>query len=474
VATTDPETRTEAPAHRRLRPGPRSLWRHPDFMKLWSAETISQLGTQVTLLGLPLIAILLLEASAFEVGLLTAVEFLPFILFGLPAGAWVDRLRRRPILIVGDLGRAISLGSIPLAYELHALHLPQLYVVAFVNGVLTVFFDVAYMSYLPSIVERDKLVEGNSKLEGSRATAQLAGPGLAGGLIQLVGAPLAIIADAASYVWSAALVFLIRRPEPPVVVPEGGRAKLRTEIREGWTYVMHHPYLRWIAASTSSSNLFSNIGFSILLVYAVRRLGLKPGEIGIIFAIGNVGGLLGAFTGSPLAKRIGIGPAIVWSAVLFGFPMLLVPAAPVSAPDVFLIVAIFFGAWGGVMYNVTQVGLRQAITPQRMQGRMNATMRFMVWGTIPIGAFVGGVLGNTIGLRPTLWIGTAGLSLAFVPVALSPVRKLKEIPPPIDGQDLAEVIEVLAEPDRVNLSQLSPLDAVVEPTTSSAGSDQVP
>ena len=444
---------TAAPGEkRRFRPGPRSLWRHPNFLKLWTAETISQLGTQVTLLGLPLIAILLLKANAFEVGLLGTAEFLPFILFGLPAGAWVDRLRRRPILIIGDLGRVLSLGSIPLVYELGHLTLLQLYVVAFVTGVLTVFFDVSYQSYLPSLVDRDQLVEGNAKLEGSRATAQLAGPGLAGGLIQWIGAPLAIIADAISYLGSACFIFLIRRPEPPVE-PHGpeGKPKIRAEIAHGLRYVLGNPLLRAIAACTASSNLFSQIGFSVLILYSVRRLGLNPGQIGLIFAIGNVGSLLGAFSGSAVARRLGIGRTIVVSALVFGPPWLLVPLAPSSFPYPFLIGALFVGGFGGVIYNMNQVGLRQAITPLRMQGRMNATMRFMVWGTIPIGAFLGGVLGNSIGLRPTLWVAGIGGCLPFLPVLLSPVRNLRAIPEPPEEPGPAEA---LAEPDMVPPAQL--------------------
>ncbi len=437
---------------RRFRPGPRSLWRHPEFLKLWTAETISQLGTQVTLLGLPLIAILLLKANAFEVGLLGTVEFLPFILFGLPAGAWVDRLRRRPILIIGDLGRVLSLGSIPFVYELGHLTLLQLYVVAFVTGVLTVFFDVSYQSYLPSLVDRDQLVEGNAKLEGSRATAQLAGPGLAGGLIQWIGAPLAIIADAVSYLGSACFIFLIRRPEPPVA-PHGpeGKPKIRTEIAQGLRYVLRNPLLRAIAACTGSSNLFSQIGFAVLILYSVRRLGLNPGQIGLIFALGNMGSLLGALSGSAVARRLGIGRTIVLSTLVFGPSALLIPLAPRSFPYPFLISAVFLFGFGGVIYNMNQVGLRQAITPLRMQGRMNATMRFMVWGTIPIGSFLGGVLGNSIGLRPTLWVAGIGSCLPFLPVLLSPVRTLRSIPEPPDEPGPAEA---LGEPGMVPPAQL--------------------
>lgn len=406
----------------------RGLWIHPDFLKLWTGQTISQFGTQFTQLALPLIAIQLLNANAFQVGLLGTFEFLPFLLFGLPAGAWVDRLRRRPILIAGDAGRALALATIPIAWSLGHLSLVQLYVVGFVNGVLTVFFDVAYQSYLPSIVEREQLVEGNAKLEGTRATAQIAGPGVAGGAIQWIGAPLAIIADAVSFAISAFFVLLIRRPEPPVAAHPGERPKLAGEIAAGLRFVTANPYLRAIAACTAGSNFFSQIAFAVFVLHAVRDLGLTAGGIGVIYAVGNVGALLGALAGGPLARRAGVGPAIVLSAIVFACSWLLVPLAPRAAPHAFLVGAMLLGSFGGVIYNVNQVGLRQAITPLRMQGRMNATMRFMVWGTIPVGAFLGGVLGTRIGLVPTLWVGAIGSVLTFLPLVFSPVRALEEIP----------------------------------------------
>ncbi|HEV8420741.1 MAG TPA: MFS transporter [Actinomycetota bacterium] len=426
----------------------RSLWRHPDFMKLWTAETISQLGTQVTLLALPLTAILILKATPFQVGLLGTLEFLPFILVGLPAGVWVDRLRRRPILIVGDLGRVLALGSIPVAYELGVLHIGQLYIVAFVTGVLTVFFDVSYQSYLPSLVERDQIVDGNAKLEVSRSGAQLAGPGLAGALIQILTAPVAILADAISYLGSACFVFLIRKKEPPVEshLPDGSRLKMRREIGEGLRYVWRHPLLRPIAFCTGTSNLFSNLAGAVILIFAVRRLGMSPGTIGLALGLGNVGFLLAAFLAPRVAKRLGIGPTIVGSAVLFGFAWF--PAALMTREIAFplLVLGMFIGGFGGTIYNINQVSLRQSITPDRMQGRMNATMRFMVWGTIPIGSFVGGILGGTIGLRPTLWVAAVGSLLAFIPPLFSPVRTLEQIPEmPTEEAGLAEALSASDE-----------------------------
>ena len=400
-------------------------------MRLWSAETVSQLGSQVTLLALPLTAILLLRASAFQIGLLGTVEFLPFILIGLPAGVWVDRLRRRPILIIGDLGRAVALASIPIAYKLDVLTLGQLYVVAFTTGVLTVFFDVAYQSYLPSLVDREHLVEGNGKLEISRSGAQIAGPGMAGGLISLVKAPVAIALDAVSFVLSAVFVLLIRRPEPLPATHrslDAARPKMRADIAEGLRYVLRHPYLRWIAACTATANLFGNMTQVVLLVFAVRQLGMSPGLIGVVFSVASTSALLGAVHSSRLPNWIGVGPTIVASAFVATIAALVVPLATRSTAVPLLITFGLVGSFANVIYNVTQVSLRQAITPERLQGRMNATMRFMVWGTIPIGSLVGGALGDAIGLRATLWVGALGGLTAVLPVLLSGVRTLRSVP----------------------------------------------
>ena len=417
-----------------------SLWRHGDFMKLWSAETVSQLGSQVSLLAIPLIAISVLKATTLQVGLLSAVEMAPFLLVGLPAGAIVDRLRRRPVLIAGDVGRALALGSIPIAHAFNVLGLAQLYVVAFVTGVLTVFFDVAYQAYLPALVERDQLVDGNGKLEISRSGAQVAGPGIAGVLIDALGPAAAVTADAASFVASAIGIGTIRRPEPAPAKVDGER--LRTQIGEGLRYVLRHRLLRSIAGSTATSNLFSAMMQAVLLLYLVRTLHFRPGLIGLVFVIGNVGVLAGAFGSGAIARRIGLGPAIVGSIGLCGLAPLLIPLAPQDSRGTaiaFLVVAQAVTGAGSVVYNVNQVSLRQAICPARLQGRMNATMRFMVWGTLPLGAVIGGVLARALGLRPTLWIAAIGGMAAVLWVLLSPVRSLVDIPPEEEslGEELA-------------------------------------
>jgi MFS family permease len=410
-----------------------SLWRQGDFMKLWTGQTISQFGDEITLLGIPLLATLVLGAGALEMGILGVVRFLPWILFTLPAGVWVDRMRRRPILIGADIARAVLLASIPLAFVGGFLTLIQVYIVAFLAGTLEVFFDVAYQSYLPSIVERDELVEGNSKLELSRAGSQVAGPTVAGFLIQAIGAPFAIAFDALSYLGAAFFVGIIRREEAgpePHDPAAGERPSMWQEARAGVGYVVSNRYLRSIAACTGTANLFGNISGAVLILYLVNEdaLNLTPGTIGIILALGNVGVILGALLAGRVAKAIGIGWTIILSAALAGFASFAVPLAPQDDPFWFLVVGGLFLGFGVVVYNVNQVGLRQAITPDRMLGRMNATMRLIVWGTIPIGALIGGILGTVFGLVPVLWVSAIGASLSFLPVLFSPVRNLREIP----------------------------------------------
>jgi MFS family permease len=407
------------------------LWRHPDFVKLWSAETVSQFGTMVSQLALPLAAIDVVHASAFEVAALTTAEFLPFLLVSLPAGVWVDRLPRRPILVAGDLTRALLLASIPIAYFFDALTIWQMYGVGFGVGIATVFFDVAYQSYLPALVERDQIIDGNAKLEISRSGAQLAGPGLAGLLVGWLKAPAAILIDAISFVASALFILSIRKPEA-LVQDREPRRKMRVELREGLSYVLRHPYLKNIAACTALFNFFGNIGFAILLVFARRELGLSPQLIGLVFMISNVGPLLAAFTANRISERVGVGRTIIASSVIGGPMVLLVPFAPPGNAAVpFLVVAFLIGGFMNVIYNVAQVSLRQAITPERIQGRMNSVMRFIVWGTIPLGAFIGGVLASQIGLKETLIVSGLGCCLPFLPVLFSPVRAIRTMPEPL-------------------------------------------
>jgi MFS family permease len=416
-----------SPTHRR------SLWRHSDYVKIWSAATVSLMGSQISLIAIPFIAAVVLHAAAFQVAMMGMVEMLPFILFALPAGAWLDRVRHRPVLIAGDLGRAAALITIPVAYALGVLTIWQLYAVGFVTGVLTVFFDVADQSYLPVLVDADDLVEGNAKLQISASAAQILGPGLGGGLIGLVAAPFAIFVDAASFLASGGLISLICKHEPKPqrkLAADGSHTSLRQEMAEGLRYVSGNRHLRMIAGSTGTANLGSSLAFSIFPIFVYVELGLTPGLVGTAFGLGGVGVLLGAVTAAPLARRLGVGPVIVGSIFASGpatFIIVFLPHTPLVA-GAMLMSSMFLTSFTGVVYNINQISFRQAITPLDMQGRMNATMRFMVWGTMPLGAIVGGTLASFLPLRTTILIGAAIESLAFLWVLASPVRSLREIP----------------------------------------------
>ena len=413
------------------------LWRHADFLKLWSAETISQFGSQVDDLAIGFVAILVLDASAFEVAVVGVLNFLPFLLFTLPAGVWVDRLPRRPILIAGDFGRAALLATIPAAYVADVLTLWQLYVVVFLTGTCQVFFDVAYQSYLPSLVERDQIIEGNSKLEISRSAAQVGGPGLAGALVEIFTAPYAVLVDALSFLGSGLFILGIRKREeaPLRETVDGRKRSLRAELGEGLRFVLSNPNLRAQAGCTATSNFFSNVAFAIILVYLVRDLELSAGVIGVALSIGSVGSFVAAFSAMRLSRRFGIGPTTIAAGMLWGPSTLLVAVAPDgNAAIPFLVTAVFLGGLSIVVYNIIQVSYRQAICPPRLQGRMNSVMRFIVWGTIPIGALVGGALASWVGLQETIVIGGIGGSLSILFIVFSPQRQLREMPEPIDEE----------------------------------------
>jgi MFS family permease len=412
---------------RRLRRPTGGLWEHSDFLKLWTGQSISEFGSQVSQLAIPWVALVTLNASAFEVATLGTVEFLPFVLFTLPAGVWVDRLRRRSILVVGDAGRALLLVSIPIAYALGHLTLAQLYIVGFLVGIHTVFFDVAYQSYLPSLVDRDSLIDGNSKLNVTSSGAQVAGPGAAGGLIALATAPYAILVDAISFVVSGAFTVWIRkREEPPEQRVE--QRHLLVELWEGLSYVLRHRLLLPQAMSTGVSNFFSSLLFSIVLVYAHRRLGMSSGLIGLSFSLGAFGWMLGASQAARLRNWLGVGGATILGASLTGPASFLIPFAPRSFPVPFLIASIAIMGFGAVVYNIQQVSLRQAICPPRLQGRMNASMRFLVWGTMPLGSLTGGTIAAAAGLRTALFVGAIGGLSSILPIVFSPIRLLREFP----------------------------------------------
>jgi len=409
------------------------LWRHPDFLKLWAGESVSVFGSQVTVLAVPTVAILILHAGPFQVGILSALEFLAFPTLGLVAGVYADRLRRRPIMIVCDIGRGLALGSIPVAFLLNLLTLEQLYFVALLTGIFTVFFDVSYQSYLPALVDRPNLLEGNTKLEITRSTAQVAGPAVAGFLIQWIGGAKAVAVDALSFFLSAIALASIKKPEPePQPSTASGTSGFIPEMREGIDVVFRNPILWRIAACTATTNLGSNMVFgAVFLVFAYRQLHLSAGIVGVVFALGSVGALAGAFLAGWVARKIGIGPTLGVTIIVGGLALLATPLALVGAPAVILATTGFIEGLTIPVYNISQVSLRQAITPDRVQGRMNATMRTIVWGTIPLGAFIGGILGTSIGLVQTIVLGGILSTLAASWIFLGPVIRLREQPAPV-------------------------------------------
>jgi MFS family permease len=386
------------------------------------------------MLAVPLLAVRTLHATTFQVGALAAASTAAFLIVGLPTGVWIDRLRRRWVMMTADLGRVLALGSIPVAYALGALTLAQLFIVTLVAGVLTVFFDVAYQSYLPSLVGRDHLVEGNAKLTGSAQVAQVAGPSIAGGLVQAIGSSYAIAVDAVSFLFSGAAIAAIRTKEPAPHVPEGGHNKMVTDIGEGLRFVFGHPILRAIAATTSTANFFSGIQTAVEIVFLVRVVHAEPGAIGLLFALGGVGGVIGAVAATPLARSIGGARATIVG-IFVGAGGLLMPLTTPHAGLLYFGFGLLASAMGAVIYNINQVSFRQRLCPERLLGRMNATMRFVVWGVLPIGALIGGLLGTTLGLRSSLWIAVIGEALAGLWLLASPMRSMRDFPeaPPPDG-----------------------------------------
>ncbi len=408
------------------------LWANKDFLKLWTGQSISELGSQVSQLAIPILAAIGLHASPLQFSLLGVLGFLPFILFALPAGVWVDRLRRRPILIAGDAARAALLVLIPVLWATHTLRLWHLLVLQFAIGICTVFFDVAYQSYLPSLVEREQLIEGNSKLQLTVSVTQVAGPSASGALIAAVTAPYAILLDAASFVASTLFMLRMRHRETEPAQPDSGapRRKMWPDVKEGLRWVVGHRWLRAIATCTGTSNFFSNVTFAIFVLYAVRSLHLSPFELGIVFGVGSLGSVLAALVVNRLRRAIGVGRTILFTAVVFSLGGLTIPLAPRSFPLPVLMFGQMLFGFGGVAYNITQISLRQAITPERLQGRTNAAMRWIVWGTIPVGALAGGAIATAYGLRAALWVGAIGGCFSFLAILFSSVRSIGAMPEP--------------------------------------------
>jgi MFS family permease len=404
-----------------------ALLKHRDFRRLWAGETVSELGTQVSVLAVPLLAVRSLHATTFQVALLTATSTVGFLVVGLPAGAWVDRLRKRKVMIAADIGRVLALGSIPIAYAFGALGLLQLYLATIATGLLTVFFDVAYQSYLPSLVGPDHVVEGNAKLGGSAEVAQLAGPSLAGVLVQVIGGPYAIAVNAASFLFSGACVKSIRKVENDPSGHAKGLANLGREIHEGLRFVVNQPLIRAITSTSTISNLFSGMMTAVEVVFLVRVIHAQPDVIGFSFAAVGAGGLAGALFASRLSRRFGAARATMGGALLsvIGF---LIPLATPGVGVLFFAGGYAGSAFGTSVYNINQLSFRQRLCPPGLLGRMNATIRFVVSGVSPVGALTGGLIGTEIGLRPTMWIAAAGQFAAAGLLLMSPMRKLRDLP----------------------------------------------
>lgn len=396
-------------------------------MRLWGAQSISIFGTYITMIALPLLAVTTLDATPFEMGVLTAAASLPYLLMGLIVGVWVDRLRKRPLLIAADVGRAICLLVVPAGAIFDWLSIPLLVAVAFAHGTLAMLFDVADTTYLPSLVRRDQLVEANGKLEVSTSVAQISGPALAGGLVSLLTAPFALVLDSVSYLASAVMLKRIEHVEP---LPERTeRETLFAQISNGFSTIRRSRVLRALIGASTLSACFGELFLSVYLFFLAEDLGFGPGRIGFIFAMGGVGSLLGAWSSGPLSRRLGSGNTLILGMAMFGITGLFIPVA-VLVPSIGfpLIVVCEFLQWGFfVMYQVQAASIRQAFTPIRALGRVQATSLLAIRGSMPLGAMLGGTIATGIGAAWTLVVGEIGMLMAAIPLLLAPIRSIRSL-----------------------------------------------
>ncbi|QYA92966.1 MFS transporter [Streptomyces anulatus] len=413
---------------------PPSLWRDTDFRRLWAGQTASQLGEHTTLVVLPLVAVLTLDAGAGQLGALRGVGQAPILLLSLLAGAWVDRWRARTVMVLTDAARAVALGAAAVAGLLGLLGLPALFVVAFTVGALSVLFDVAYQASLVRMVRRDQLVRGNSALEGSRSAAQIGGPALGGALVSLLSAPVAAAAGALFFAVSFVSLRRIRRPEsvPERVAPVPERAApVRARIREGLRFVAGNAWLRAVCLASAAFQLSFAATMTVYLLFLPRELGLTGATVGLALAATGPGALLGSVLAARLPGRLGHGVVLVSAAVLGNGALLCVPALHGSSTATILAllaVNFVFGTFSQLV-NVTVMSVRQAVTPDGMQGRAAATITFVGMGFTPLGSLLGGLLAQEWGLRTGLLVTAAGMMLSPVLMAASPLARLGRVLP---------------------------------------------
>jgi predicted MFS family arabinose efflux permease len=400
-----------------------SFWKR-DFTRFWFSDTISQFGNVFTTFSIPVLAVLTFDVTPIVLGVLVALATLPYSLLGLFVGVWADRFKKRRVMIICNVGRLLSLGSIPVAFFLGVLTLPQIFVVVLTNGILSAFFDVSYQAYLPILVDRSEILEGNQKLQLSASAAQVVGPGIAGYVYQVLGGALAVGADALGYLISALSLFSIKKVEEEKEGGEGGHPDFFREMKEGVHFVFGNRILSSVAACAATGNLGTYMVASVLTIFALRSLGFSAFELGAAGTIGATGLVFGALVANRMTSRLGLGVSLVVAQGFDGAAALYPVSQYGSAFLVFAVVNLLI-SFSTVTFGIFQVSLRQAMTPDRLQGRMNATMRTMIWATVPVGSLTGGLLGATIGLADTLYLGGIISALASAWIILGPTRKLK-------------------------------------------------
>ncbi|QOR71727.1 MFS transporter [Ruania alkalisoli] len=425
-------------------PGP-SLWRHRDFRHLWAGDAFGQLGAQLTSIALPVLAVQILTATEWQMGLLSAAGMAAFLLIGLPTGAWVDRMHKRRVLIGADLLRAIVLVVVVLAALTDHASMPLLYAAAFALGGATVFFDVAHQSYIPSLVGMDHVVEGNSKLQATASAARMSGPAIGGNLLRWFTPGTVIGINAVGYLISAVFVWRIKARE--TLPRREDRRPLAVEIREGLGFVFSERLLIRMVACTALGNLFWGIVAALEALYILRTLGQSEATMGLILSGASIGGLLGAVSGERVITWIGEARIIPVAALGMAVPLPLLPLAAVLPvpPALTLTASLFATMYLMVVYNIATVSFRQRLCPPRLLGRMNASVRFIVWGISPFGGLLGGWLGSAWGTTTALWVPVAGTVLAAMPVVLSPLWRMTELPRA--GEPAIDSLETPASPE---------------------------